>query len=268
MLLRVFTKTYALLFGATLAIASCFADEGRQSTAQDVARQLDSFSGTIATELTAMLRTNALKGSYTTVWRQFEDQAIEALMVVLPRHIPSLTATNFDAGQTGREKNRLADLALVVSGKGIEISIKTARASANPENDMGTFRDHPNREKLFAASFTVWVRYSDASTNLIKCDRVFFDRTWRFVGKSSLVDGVKYRKKDGNMRPKPWAMFDSGASPWKNEDDFEAAVKRSELFRANELIKEYLDDLSESDQRLLYEKLKTQFEPQGNANSP
>jgi len=37
-------------------------------------------------------------------------------------------------------------------------------------------------------------------------------------------------------------------------------VKKSELFRANELIKEYLDDLSESDQRLLYEKLKLQFE--------
>jgi Ni,Fe-hydrogenase III large subunit len=74
------------------------------------------------------------------------------------------------------------------------------------------------------------------------------------------VDGVKYRKKDGNMRPKPWAMFDSGASYWKSEGDFAAAVKRSELFRANELIKEYLDDLSDSDQRLLYEKLRSQFE--------
>ena len=91
----------------------------------------------------------------------------------------------------------------------IEISIKAARGSVNPENDMGTFRDHPNRKKLFAASFTLWVRYEDAG-GAITCDRVFFDRTWRFVGKSSLVDGVKYRKKDGNMRPKPWAMFDSG----------------------------------------------------------
>jgi hypothetical protein len=58
-------------------------------------------------------------------------------------------------------------------------------------------------------SFTLWVRYDD-SDKAIKCDRAFFDRTWRFVGKSSLVDGVKYRKKDENMRPKPWAMFDSG----------------------------------------------------------
>lgn len=243
-------------FGGIVA----FAGEGKQTTARGIAARLDALHETIASEVTAMMRTNVAKGSYTTVWRQFEDMGIDSLKAVLPRHIPSLTLTNFDAGQTGREKNRLADLALVVNGETIEISIKAARASANPENDMGTFRDHPNREKLFAASFTLWVRYDDSVKDVIKCDRVFFDRTWRFVGKSSLVDGVKYRKKDGNMRPKPWAMFDSGESFWKDEGDFEAAVKRSELFRANELIKEYLDDLSESDQRLLYEKLRGQFE--------
>jgi hypothetical protein len=91
----------------------------------------------------------------------------------------------------------------------IEISIKAARNSGQPENDLGTFRDHENRKKLFAAAFTVWVRYEDKAVTL-RAERVFFDRTWRFVGKSSLVDGVKYRKKDGNMRPKSWAMFDSG----------------------------------------------------------
>jgi hypothetical protein len=70
---------------------------------------------------------------------------------------------------------------------------------------------------------------------------------------------VKYRKKDGNMRPKPWVMFDSGAAFWKTEDEFEAAVKRAETFRANELIQEHLQDLDEEDQRLLYEKLKEKF---------
>jgi hypothetical protein len=235
----------------------CAAD----ASARAVAEKLDSAKAAIASELTLRMKTNSVTGSYTTVWRLFEEQAIEALTQILPRYAPELTATNFDAGRTGREKNRLADLAIVVGEEAIEISIKAARASANPENDMGTFRDHPNREKLFAASFTLWVRYSDGNTNAIQCDRVFFDRTWRFVGKSSLVDGVKYRKKDGNMRPKPWAMFDSGAAFWNREEDFEAAVKRAELFRANELIKEHLADLSEDDQRLLYERLRRRFAP-------
>jgi len=229
------------------------------TTAKEVVQKLELLKGTIAAETTAILKTNQLAGSYTTVWRQFEDAAIVALEQILPQHIPELTTTNFDSGKSGKEKNRLADLAIVIGKETIEISVKAARSSGNPENDMGTFRDHPNREKLFAASFTVWVRYND-SGNGIRCDRAFFDQTWRFVGKSSLVDGAKYRKKDGNMRPKPWAMFDAGESYWRTEADFEAAVKRAELYRANELIKEYLDDLSESDQRLLYEKLKPKFE--------
>jgi hypothetical protein len=237
---------------------TCLAQSAKEARASQVAEKLDAFKETIAKETTILLQRTNFSSSYTTVWRQFEDAAIHALCEILPRHIPELTATNFDTGTTGREKNRLADFAIVVGGETIEISIKSARRSANPENDLGTFRDHPNRKKLFAASFTLWVRYDDSSKE-IKCDRVFFDRSWRSVGKSTLVDGVKYRKKDGNMRPKPWAMFDSGASFWKSEENFEVAVKRAELFRANELIKEYLDDLGENDQKLLYERLREKF---------
>ncbi len=232
-----------------------------QPRASEVARKLDMLKETIASEVTAeLLRTN-FASSYTTIWRAYEDTAIDALIEILPKHVEGLTETNFDRGKSGREKNRLADLAIICGNEQIEVSIKASRASANPENDMGTFHEYPAHRKLFADSFTLWVRYDDGSAR-IKCDRVFFDRTWRFVGKSSLVDGVKYRKKDGNIRPKPWTMFDAGTSYWKSEADFEAAVKRSELYRANELIKQYLQDLDESDQRLLYENLKRKFTEQ------
>lgn len=257
---RCWVQVSVLVVVALFGVTDLLAGETKQISALEVARQLDLLKGTIATEATEMLRTNAVKGSYTTVWRQFEDLAIAALEEILPRHIPGLAAKNFDSGQArvGREKNRLADFAIACGTNVVEISIKTARSDANPENDMGTFREHPNRKKLFVATFTLWVRYEDVSGQ-IKCDRVFFDRTWRFVGKSSLVDGVKYRKKDGNLRPKSWAMFDAGESFWKTEADFEAAVKSAELYRANELIKEYLDDLSDNDQQVLYEKLKEKF---------
>jgi len=250
----------AILFVLCVSVTAGRAGGSSPAT---ITGRMDALKETIAAEVTERIKTNVLSTSYTTVWRQFENVAIEALENILPRHIPELTATNFDSGKVGREKNRLADLAIVCGTNVIEISVKAARRSENPENDMGTFRDHPNRKKLFIASFTLWVRYEDVRGK-IKCDRVFFDRPWRFVGKSSLVNGVKYRKKDGNMRPKSWAMFDSGESFWKNETDFEAAVKRAELYRANELIKEYLDDLSESDQRVLYEKLKEKFGGQRN----
>ncbi len=227
--------------------------------ARAVVEQLDTHRQAIAAALTDELQRTNLAVSYTVVWRAYEDLVVEALERVLPRHVPGLSVTNFDAGRAGREKNRLADFAIVLDDGTVEISIKAARKSANPENDMGTFRDHPRRKQLFVASFTAWVRYDDADPRAIRCDRVFFDRTWRMVGRSTLVDGVKYRKKDGNMRPKPWAMFDSGEAYWADEARFEAAVRRAELYRANELIREYLDALSDQDQRLLYEKLREKF---------
>lgn len=244
------------------------ATRAAELSADAVAAKLDSFKGAIAAEVTARLSTNSVRGSYTTVWRQFEDAAIDALEIILPRQLPELTFKDFDGGraQTGREKNRLADFAIRCGTNVIEISIKAARNSGQPENDLGTFRDHPNRQRLFAASFTLWVRYEDAG-GVLRAERVFFDRTWRFVGKSTLVDGVKYRKKDGNMRPKPWAMFDAGKAYWPSEAEFERAVKRSETYRANELVKEYLTDLSEDDQRVLHERLKEKFD-RGASSAP
>ena len=242
-----------------LLLGSTFGLQAAELPAQVVVSKLDSLQTNIAAELTARLSTNAIRGSYTTVWRQFEDLAIQALEEILPRYIPELNKKNFDRGTTGREKNRLADFTILCGTNTIEISIKAARGSENPENDMGTFRDHPNREKLFAASFTLWVRYEDKGETL-RAERVFFDRTWRFVGKSALMDGVKYRKKDGNMRPKPWTMFDSGKAYWQSEEEFEFAVKRSETYRANELVKEYLTDLSEDDQKLLHDRLHEKFD--------
>jgi hypothetical protein len=230
---------------------------GESSTVEVVAK-LDELKATLATEVTQALATNRYTASYTTVWRNFEDDAQAALCAALKKHIPGLTDKNFGTGQTGSEKNRLADLAIVCGRQTIEVSVKASRGGQNSENDMGTFREHPNRTKVFVASFTLWGRYADDGQT-IKVDRVFFDRTYRFVGKSTLVDGVKYRKKDGNMRPKSWAMFESGEAYWNTEEEFEAAVKRSESYRAKELVQEHLADLSETEQRVLYEQLKKKF---------
>jgi hypothetical protein len=90
--------------------------------AEDVAAKLDSARTNIAAELTSRLRTNVVNGSYTTVWRQFEDLAVTALKEILPRHVPELTDQHFDGGQSGREKNRLADFAIVCGTNTIEIS--------------------------------------------------------------------------------------------------------------------------------------------------
>src|SRR5688572_5095544 len=103
----------SLVFGVLLLQfnARCVAEE---LTANRIIAKLDSLATNLSAELTARLSTNVVRGSYTTVWRQFEDLAIEALKEVLPQHIPELGVKNFDGGQAqaGREKNRLADFAI------------------------------------------------------------------------------------------------------------------------------------------------------------
>src|SRR6266567_2816905 len=101
-----------LLLGLVLFVG-IFAGRASELSAKEISSRLDALKNTIAAEVTATLKTNALKTRYTTVWLNFEDAAIESLERILPRHIPELTEKNFDAGQTGREKNRLADLAIV-----------------------------------------------------------------------------------------------------------------------------------------------------------
>ena len=107
--------------------AAGFAQSAKATRASEVATRLDTLKETIAKEVTVQLERTNFSSSYTTVWRQFEDVAIDALEKILPRHIPELAAKNFDTGTEGREKNRLADFAIVVAGETIEISIKTAR---------------------------------------------------------------------------------------------------------------------------------------------
>jgi hypothetical protein len=253
----------ALCFAALISAVS--AQTNAPLTAKAVAEKLYHHKHAIAEAVTRELQQSNFTASYTTVWRAYEDAGIAALTKILPEKIPGLTAANFDAGKSGREKNRLADLALRVEGQVIEISIKAARKSANPENDMGTFHEHPEREQVFADSFTLWVRYDDVGED-IRCDRAFFDRTWRMTGQSSQVDGVKYRKKDGNMRPKPWGMFESGAAFWSDEAAFEAAVQRAEKFRAGEIVNEHLSELDEPEQRALYERLREKFAADSSTN--
>lgn len=257
-----FMRSIRKIFSLGCVILLPFSSPGwaEEVSAVQVIQKLDALKTNIAAELTLRLSTNNVPGSYTTVWRQFEDMVVVGLREILPRHIPELTARHFDGGEAdlGREKNRLADFAIVCGTNTIEISIKSARNTGPPENDLGTFRDFEHRRRLFVASFAVFVRYADHGETL-QAERVFFDRSWRLVGKSTLVDGVKYRKKDGNMRPKPWRMFESGAAFWETETDFTAAVKRAETFRANELVKEYLEALSEADQKLLHERLQEKF---------
>lgn len=222
----------------------------------DVANRLDEIKEEIAEHITARLE--AIETSYTTVWRNYEEAAIAAFIEILRERIPTLTDDNFKSGEEGSEKNRVADLAIECEEGNTLISVKTANSAKNPENDLGTFRQYAGKKATYPDSFDIWIRWA-FDDGRFDADGVFFDRSYNFVGKMKIVDGVKYRKKDGNMRPKSWAMFDANETYWEDLEDFEAAMIRSMRFRANSLVQEHLESMTEDDQRVLYRALHQRF---------
>lgn len=226
----------------------------------DVAAELQRLRNVVVGEVYDALKEVEIAAGYTTVWREFEDAANKEIIRVLKANT-TLTDENFNTGEVGREKNRLADLAIVCNEGAIAISIKTARTKKNPQNDLGTFRAYASKKRQFSHTFELWIRYAD-SGDTICTDAVFFDEAYRFVGVYKATGGVAYRKKDGNLRPKPWRMFDDDTAFWNTHQEFARAFEASRIYRANSLVQEHLHDLADDDLRLLYETLKQKFEGQ------
>lgn len=226
----------------------------------DIAATLDLNKNRIAAELAQALKPLVFGTSYINVWHDFEKAALELLPSILKKYAKCLTDDDFQFGVTGTEKNRLTDLGVLCNDGFTAISIKAARKSKSPRNDLGTFKSYPEKKRLFNASFEVWIRYDDSNPSRKKTDQVFFDRSYKFVGKRGKFNGVSYHSSTGNMRPKTWRMFDSNTSYWNTPEEFEEAVRVSDLFRANDLVNKHLGNMTEDDQRLLYELLKKKFE--------
>lgn len=208
----------------------------------------------------AMLRFVA-QADYSVVWKEYEKQVIKEFIEVV-KALPIPVKLNFIEGDEGSDKNRVADLLVRNADEGILISIKASRGNKNAANDLGTLRQYPEKKAAYSACYDVWVRYDD-SNKPVKVTGIYFDRSYKFVGRMSDAygKGVSYRKKDGNMRPKSWDMFDRGESFWNTLEEFEAGIARSRSFRANSLVREHLENMTDADKRALFQELKRRFDP-------
>lgn len=226
----------------------------------EIAESLDRHKDEIITNLQEALKPLRFDSSYVKVWHDWELAVKELLPPILKKYIPCLSDENFQFGITGEEKNNLADIGVRCDESNTALSIKAARKRGSPQNDLGSLRSYEERKLLFNASFDVWVKYDDSDPKAVKSERVFFDRSYKFIGKRRDIDGVAYRKGDGRMRPKGWRMFNSEKSYWNSIEELEAGIRESNPYRANDIVREHLPYLKEADQRELYQILKQKFE--------
>jgi hypothetical protein len=222
---------------------------------------LDEHCLEIEAEIRQALSTFEAKADYSVVWKEYEKQAIKEFISVIEK-LRIATGIEFVEGEAGSDKNRLADLLVCNGIEKVLISIKASRSNKDSANDLGTIRQYAEKKALYTACYDIWIKYDD-SVKPIQVKGVYFDRSFKFVGKMSrdYGSGVSYRKKDGNMRPKKWGMFDSRTCYWNTIEEFEAGIAMSRSFRANSIVLEHIEDMTLNDKHNLFSALKETFEP-------
>lgn len=220
---------------------------------------LDAHRAEIERRLREAMLSFVAQADYSVVWKEYEKQVIREFIAVI-KALQMAIKIDFVEGEEGSDKNRVADLLVQSQGERVLLSIKACRGNRNSANDLGTIRQYPEKKAQYSACYDIWVKYDD-SKKPIQVQGIYFDRSYKFVGRMSVAygAGVAYRKKDGNMRPKPWDMFDAGTCFWNTLEEFDAGVARSRSFRANSIVCEHLEDMTEADQLILFQKLKRRF---------
>lgn len=103
----------------------------------------------------------------------------------------------------------------------------------NSNNDMGTLRSWPDKLKKFGGEniYYVFVIYN-FNNNIKEVLDVQIKPFYKFIGLNK--DGMlKYREKDGNLRPKNF--YES--SPVKNFEQFVNLFKKTVIYRSKRIIK-------------------------------
>lgn len=144
-------------------------------------------------------------------------------------------------------KNDFPDLELIIDGVKYAFEHKAGEASNNA-NDLGTLNAYPDKIKKYGDNiYCVYIKYSKATENNgIVINDIYFDKIYRFIGKTAAKDGIlKYRKKDGNLRPKVWSDFASNTVYFNTLAEFQKAIQNTIEYRAEKLVLQHIESLNE-----------------------
>lgn len=186
---------------------------------------------------------------YTTFGKQIEEAICEALIGYFNKK------NMLKSHKIAPTKNDFPDFEL---NKEFAFEIKAAWNKSNPENDMGTLNSWTKKlQKYNDNIYYIFVKYNCGDDDtVIGIDNIHVDKVYNLIGHNS--DGyLKYREKDGNLRPKSWSDFDTNKSYVKNYSDFKKQLDETDDYRAYRIIYKKLTQLK--DNEILMEKLKKEF---------
>ena len=187
---------------------------------------------------------NAVKSNsynYTTFGKIVEDLIADSLDIFFSRKYN----IKKDQCKRAKDKNEFPDYLLL--GK-YAIDFKSAIDSEEPENDLGTINSWPDKIRKFGGNniYFLFVKYSVHNDDTVSICEVYFDNFYKFIGKSKL-NTLKYREKDGNLRPKTWICFSKNINEWETLEEFISAFEITKSTRARRLVEKHFKDMTPED---------------------
>lgn len=157
-----------------------------------------------------------------------------------------------------KKKNSFPDLEVEIGKENFAFEHKAAE-SGSVDNDLGTLNAFPKKIKKYGDNiYYFFVKYSKAKKGKgIVIKNIYIDKVYRFVGKMDVKDKLilRYRKKDGNLRPKNWKDFDSNTVYFNTLEEFKSAITPTVKYRAYELVIQHIKDITDEDKIRVYEEL-------------
>lgn len=209
----------------------------------------------IEKELQTKVETAGLN-RYEIFGKEVEDPISDLIEEYLKNHEITYAA------KRAKNKNDFPDLELTIDGKKYAFEHKAGEVGNNA-NDLGTLNAYPSKILKYDDNiYCVYVKYSKATGNSgIIVNDVYFDKIYKFIGKRASADGVlKYRKKDGNLRPKSWNDFRNNKVYFNTLAEFNSAIKKTIVFRAEQLVLQHIESMDVNSLQSILDLIKEKIE--------
>lgn len=191
--------------------------------------------------------------NYETFGKEIE----KPLSYIIKNYLNKMKIT-YEA-KPAKNKNAFPDLMLTINKNNYAFEYKAGISHTNPENDMGTLNAYKDKISKFGDNiYCIFIKYEiNPVTEKIQIDDIYFDKIYRFIGNSSKNKNMlKHRKKDGNLRPKSWKDFSNNKVYFKSLNDFERAMKVTQIYRSEQIIYEHLKKLDKPTLKRVRQKLE------------
>jgi hypothetical protein len=185
-----------------------------------------------------------------------------AIEPFITKHIKEYLIKNDNYNETdfkeASDKNEFPDLFIIKGSYAVEY--KSAVNDNGPANDMGTLNEWKRKiEKYEDRIYYIFLEY-EIGEEFIEICNCYIEKVYWFIGVRGGEDDVlKYRKKDGNLRPKAWNDFHNLVVYWNTLNDFIKGIDKTISYRAKTMVEQYID-LLENDQLLeIREKIDQKY---------